>query len=77
MKWFCLAFLAVVVLAWLTGCASFTETAKRHPYVTGFVVTSLAISGAQALKHRDDRTPAALVVPIPSVNCSSNPEACR
>jgi hypothetical protein len=74
---FCLAFLAMVMLAWLIGCASFAETTKRHPYVTGFVVTSLAISGAQALKHHDERAPAALVIPTPNVSCATNPEACR
>lgn len=49
-------FLALALLA-LTGCASFTEAAKRHPYVTGFVITSLALSGAHALRSDGGREP--------------------
>lgn len=61
---------AMVAALTLSGCASFTEAAKRHPYVTGFVITSLAVSGAQALKHRDESAPAALIVSTPGVDCS-------
>lgn len=53
----------------LSGCASFTETAKRHPYVTGFVVTSLALSGAKALQnHHGSLRPTD--IETPTVDCS-------
>lgn len=59
----------LIALLTLTGCASFREAAERHPYVTGFVVTSLAISGAKALHDRRDGT-VAHDVTIQPVNCT-------
>lgn len=62
--------LTVLALLILSGCASFTETAKRHPYVTGFVITSLALSGAQALRHNDGPAAATPDVRAPTVDCA-------
>lgn len=70
MKPLLIALLILAVLAYLAGCASISDAARRHPRVTAFIAVSLTVSGAQALQHRGDRAPAAVVVSTPSVDCS-------
>ncbi len=59
----------IIALMALTGCA----TLERHPYITGFVVTSLVITGAKALDGRRDLTRTGDMPPI----CRTNPSSCK
>lgn len=70
MKYFLLAAFAILVVAYLAGCASISESARKHPYVTSFIAVSLTVSAAQALQQRGDRAPASVVVSTPGVDCS-------
>lgn len=68
--------LVLVALISLTGCASLKDVSERHPYVTGFVATSLVLCAGGALRHRDHDEPLKQIgISLP---CRTQPDgSCR